>query len=211
MVDKNAKSRICMEDAGKSGLQPDNSRIINLAGYPLRSASRKPALPGDCNHMEEARLDKELERLYKKLPFLWEDYGFHVKYFTRDYGVYYRGFVIGMENNICKLVFEKETNSPVEPIRDYVGTKAALFKPPDYSYFAKSGWYSLTGLIYWLSGVQYESDKNVDKDLDNLSQYLKIHMNKVLDLFKFPDEFDRKLQYYRNLYKENQITVEKIR
>lgn len=36
-------------------------------------------------------------------------------------------------------------------------------------------------------------------------------MNKVLDLFKFPDEFDKKLQYYRNLYRENQITVEKIR
>ena len=36
-------------------------------------------------------------------------------------------------------------------------------------------------------------------------------MDKVIDLFRFPNEFDSKLEYYRNLHKENQITVEKIR
>ena len=161
--------------------------------------------------MKEARLDNELERIYKKLPFLWKDYDFHVRYLTRDYGVPYRGFIIGLENDICKLVFEKESNSPVEPIRDYVGTKSALFTPPGHSYFAEYGWYSLTGLICWLSGVQHEYDKDAEKDLENLSQYLKLQMDKVLDLFKFPDEFDRKLEYYRNLYKEDQVTVEKVR
>lgn len=161
--------------------------------------------------MNEARLDYELERIYKKLPFLWKDYNFHVKYFTRDYGIYYRGFIMGLENDICKLVFEKESNSAVEPIRDYIGMKSALFTPPDYSYFAEYGWYSLTGLIYWLSGVQYEYDKDVDKDLENLSQYLRLHIDKLLDLFKFPNEFDKRLEYYRSLNKENQITVEQIR
>ena len=161
--------------------------------------------------MEEPRLDNELERLHKKLPFLWKNYGFHVKYFTRDYGMYYRGFVIGLENDVCKLVFEKETNSQVEPIRNYVGTRSALFVPPDYSYFAEYGWYSLTGLIFWLSGIQYEVDKDVDRDLENLSQYLKLHMNVLISLFMYPDEFDKKLEYLRNLNKGNQITVEKIR
>jgi hypothetical protein len=161
--------------------------------------------------MNEARLDYELERLYKKLPFLWKDYNFHVKYFTRSYGMYHRGFIIGLENNVCKLIFEKETNSRVEPIRDYVGTKSALFKPPNYSHLAKDGWYSVTGLIYWLTGVQYESNKDVDKDLENVGQYLKLHIDKLLDLFKYPDEFDKKLEYYRNLNKENQLTVDKIR
>jgi len=161
--------------------------------------------------MEETRLDNELERLYQKLPFLWEIYDFHVKYFTRDYGMYCKGFIIGLENDVCKLVFEKESNSPVEPIRDYVGTKSALFTPPNYSYFAEYGWYSLTGLIFWLSGVEYRYIKDVDKDLENLSQYLRIYINKVLDLFKYPEEFDKKLEYYRNLHKENQITVETIR
>ena len=52
---------------------------------------------------------------------------------------------------------------------------------------------------------------DVDKDLENFSNYVKLHIDKVLDLFKFPNEFDKKLDYYRNLYKENQITVEKIR
>lgn len=79
--------------------------------------------------MSEARLDYELERLYKTLPFLWKDYDFHVKYFTRDYGMYYKGFIIGLENDICKLVFEKETNSQVEPIREYVGKKAHYLHP----------------------------------------------------------------------------------
>jgi len=161
--------------------------------------------------MEEARLDNEFERLYKKLPFLWEEYNFHVKYVTRDYGMYYRGFIIGMENDVCKLVFEKESNSPAEPITQFVGTKLSPYTPPDYSYWVKYGWYPVPGLIYWLSGVECERDKNVDKDLENISQYLKLHMDKVLDLFKDPDEVDRKLEYYRNLYQENQITVEKIR
>lgn len=161
--------------------------------------------------MKEARIDNELEKIYEKFTFLWKDYHFHIKYLTRDYGMYYRGFIIGLENDICKLAFEKETNSPVEPIKDYVGTKSALFVPPDYSYLAEYGWYSLTGLIYWLSGVEYEFVKNVDQDLENLSQYLRLHIEKVLDLFKYPDDFDRKLEHYRNLYKENQITVEKIR
>lgn len=69
----------------------------------------------------------------------------------------------------------------------------------------------MTGLIYWLSGVECERDKNVDQDLEKLSEYLSLHMDKVVDLFKFPDDFDKKLEYYRNLNKENQITVEKIR
>jgi hypothetical protein len=51
----------------------------------------------------------------------------------------------------------------------------------------------------------------VDRDLENLSEYLKLHMDKVLDLFRFPDEIDQRLDYYRNLYKQDQITVEKIR
>jgi hypothetical protein len=161
--------------------------------------------------MEEARLDNELERIYKRFTFLWEDYNFHVKYFTRSYGIYYTGFIIGLENEICKLVFEKETGSRVDLIRDHVGKKTALFNPPSYSYFAEDGWYSSTGLIYWLSGVEYEYEKDVDKDLNNLSQYLKLHIDKVLDLFKQPDEFDSKLEYYRNLYKDKQITVHQIR
>ena len=161
--------------------------------------------------MEKLKLDLEIKRLYKKLPFLWEEYDFHIKYLTRDYGMYDRGFIIGLENNICKLVFEKETNSSVEPIRKRVGKKPALFTPPNLSYFAEYGWYHLSGLTYWLSGIEYETVKDVDKDLDNLSNYMKLHMDKVIDLFKFPDEFDSKLEYYRNLYKENQITVEKIR
>jgi hypothetical protein len=164
-----------------------------------------------ANRMEEGRLDNELEGLYKKFSFLWKDYNFHVKYFTRDYGMYGRGFIIGLENEICKILFEKETNSHVEPIRDYVGTKSAMFRPPHYSYFAKYGWYSLIGLIYWLTDMKCESDNDVDNDLENVSQYLKLNIDKLLDLFKYPDEFDKKLEYYRNLNKENQLTVDKIR
>jgi len=161
--------------------------------------------------MKEARLDNEIERIYKKLPFLWKDYSFHLKYFTRDYGMYYKGFIIGLENDYCKVVFEKETNSSVEPITEYVGTKRSIFAPPNYSYFAKDGWYPLPGLIYWLSGVECERDNNVDQDLENVSQYVKLHMDKLLDLFFSPNEFDKKLEYYRNLNKDNQISVDQIR
>src|SRR5688572_20023965 len=161
--------------------------------------------------MEEPRLDNELERLYEKFAYLWKNYDFHVKYFTRAYGMYNRGFIIGLENDVCKLVFEKETNSQNEPLKDYVGTKVALFVPPDYSYFAEYGWYSLTGIISWLSGVQHEAENDVDKDLENLSQYVRLHMDDLIGLFKYPDEFETKLENIRKLYKGKQITVEKIR
>jgi hypothetical protein len=161
--------------------------------------------------MKEISLDNELEKLYQKLPFLWENYSFHVKYFTRDYGMNDRGFLLGLGNNVCNLVFEKETNSQNEPMRSYVGKKSAWFAPPNNAPFAEYGWYPLPGLMYWLSGVECEQSDNMDQDLDNLSQCLKLQMEKILDLFKSPKEFDRKLEYYRNLHKENPITVEKIR
>ena len=161
--------------------------------------------------MEEPRLDNELERLYKKFSFLWEEYEFHVRYLTRDYGMYHRGLIIGLENELCKVVFEKETNSQVEPIRDHVGIKSAVFAPPDCSYLAEYGWHSLTGLIFCLSGVEYEIDKDVDRDLENLSQYLRIHMDNLLELFRDPDEFNSQLERLRNQHKENKITVDMIR
>lgn len=161
--------------------------------------------------MKEAKLDNELEKIYKKFHFLWNSYEFHVMYFTRDYGMYYHGFIIGLGNDTFKLVFERETNSPAESIAINIGTKRSPFAPLNFSYLAKDGWYPLTGLIYWLSGVECERDKNVDRDLENISQYLRFYIDKVLDLFNSPTEFNRKLEYYQSLYKENQITIEKIR
>jgi hypothetical protein len=161
--------------------------------------------------MEKARFDYELDRIYKNYSFLWKIYNFHVKYFTRSYGKYNRGFIIGLENVLCKLIFEKETDSSVEPIKFFVGKKFSSFRPPDESYLAEDGWYPTAGLIFWLSGVQCERFKDVDQDLESVSQYTKIHMDKLLELFKDLDQFDGKLAYYRNLYKEDQITVEKIK
>ena len=161
--------------------------------------------------MDEARLDNELQRLHKKLPYLWEEYGFRVKYLTRSYGMYHRGFVIGLEIDVCILVFDKETNSQVEPINEYVGKKHSLFAPPNHDYFSKDGWYSLTGLIFWLTDARCESISDVDRDLENLSQYLKLRMDKLLELFKNPKEFDSRLEQLRNQHKDNQITVDKIK
>jgi hypothetical protein len=161
--------------------------------------------------MEETRLDNELQRLYKKIPFLWEEYGFHIKYFTRDYGMYHRGFIIGLENGGCKLVFTKETGSINQPIAEFVGGSEASFRLSHSDYSLQDGWYPLTGLIFWLTGIEYEFDKNVDQDLENVSQYLHLYMNKLLDLFRDPNEFNSKLERLRNEHKENQITADKIR
>jgi hypothetical protein len=161
--------------------------------------------------MEESRLDNEIQRIYRALPFLWEKYGYHVKYFTRDYGMYNHGFVVGLESDSCRLVFEKETKSKVEPIRYYIGKHNSPFLPLGDSYLIKDGWYTLPGLLFWLTGVQIERDKNVDKDLDYISQYTQLYIDRLLDLFQYPDELEKKLEYFRNLYKERQITVEKVR
>ena len=161
--------------------------------------------------MEESRLDNEIKRIQKEFPFLWKDYGFHVVFFTRDYGMYYKGFVIGLENKICKLVFTKETSSSNEPIAEYIGGVGASFKLNHSDYSLQDEWYSLTGLTFWVTGVEYEFNKNVDEDLQNVSQYLKLHIDKLLDLFEDTTEFDKKLEHLRNQSKGNQITVEKIR
>lgn len=161
--------------------------------------------------MNEVRLDKDLERLHNKFTFLWKDHGFHVKYFTRDHGMHYKGLIIGLENDLFKLVFEKETNSQVELIREYAGAKRAIFAPQGYSYRIEDGWYPLPSIICWLSGVQCEQAKDVEQDLENISQYLKLHIDKLLDLFRNPNDFEQKLEYYKKLYKDKQITVEKVR
>lgn len=161
--------------------------------------------------MEETRLDNELKKIHHKFSFLWKNYGFHSRYFTRDYGMYYKGYVVGIENSVCKLVFEKETNSMHQPIAISVGKISSSFTPPNYSYYAKYGWYPLTGLIYWLTGVECERAKMVDQDLDYVSEYLKIYVDNLFDLFKYPDEFDGKIEYYRNRFKDSQLTIEKIR
>ncbi len=161
--------------------------------------------------MEEAILDKEMERIYKNMSFLWTTYGCHLKFFTRAYGMYSEGFLIGLENDVCKFLFEREIDSPRDTIRHRVGKKSSVFTPPNRSYLGIYGWYPLPGLIYWLSGMESERAKNVDQDLEHISQYLKLHIDKVLELFEHPDEFDSKLDYYRNLYKDQQITVDQIR
>jgi hypothetical protein len=125
--------------------------------------------------------------------------------------MYSKGFIIGLENDSCRLVFAKETNSPSQSIAEYIGRTSASFKLNNSDYSLQDGWYPLTGFILWLTGIEYEYDKIVDQDLENVSQYLKPHMDKLLDLFKSPEDFDKKSEYYRNLNKENQITVEKIR
>ncbi|MBN2118141.1 MAG: hypothetical protein JW730_16310 [Anaerolineales bacterium] len=159
--------------------------------------------------MEEAILDVEMERIYKQMSFLWTTYGYHLKFFTRAYGR--SGFIIGLENDVCKFLFEKEIDHPRETIRHHIGKKDSPFVPPQHNYWDDYGWYPLPGLIYWLSGVESERGDDIDQDLKFISQYLERHIDKVLELFKHPDEFDSKLEYYRNLYKDKQITVDQIK
>jgi len=95
---------------------PDLEKAVTVA-------ARTRYLQGELNLLDLEELESktgrdygrdllrpELRRIFKQLPFLWEDYNFHVKYLTRDHGMYHRGFLIGLENNSCKLVFEKESN-----------------------------------------------------------------------------------------------------
>ena len=161
--------------------------------------------------MDAPILDTELGKIYKRFLFLWESYGFHVSYCTRDYGIYNRGFVIGLENEVCKMIFEKETTSPVEPVRIHVGKEHSPFAPPSYCYLVSDGWYSLVGLIHLLSGVKRGRFKNADHDLENVSRYVEPRMDMVIDLFRYPDQLDSKVQYYRSLHKDQEITLDKLR
>jgi hypothetical protein len=159
----------------------------------------------------EERLDVELKRLHDKLPFLWQDHGFHVAYLTRDHGSQGEGFILGLENELCRLVFLKQTGSQAEAMRDYVGIKTARFDPPGRSYSAPQGWYPLSGLITWLTGVDYDYVKDVDKDLENLGEYLKLYLHLILDVFSDPAQLPQKLQYHQNANKNRSITSQVLR
>ncbi len=161
--------------------------------------------------MDEPILDIAIARIKAKLPYLWNTYNFNLAYFTRDYGMYYRGFLMGLENDVCRIAFRREYNSVNEPIVGYVGTKKSPFPITSTDYLQRDGWYRLSGLVYWLSGVDYQFEKNVDLNLQDFSEYIQPYMDSILDLFKIPEEIDEKLEHYRNLHKGNQITVEKIR
>lgn len=161
--------------------------------------------------MSEVRLGNELERIHKEFLFLWKDYDFHIKYFTRDHSMHDRGFMIGLGNNVCKLVLKKKTHASDELFTCYVGTRSAWFTPPNDSYSASYHWYALAELSQWLSSDQHDVNNSADKGLEDLSHYLKSHMDRLLALMQDPKEVERKLGCQRNPRNENEITVEKIR
>ena len=161
--------------------------------------------------MEELTLDNQLERLYSKFSFLWKEYGFKATYLTSSYDMYYHGFILGLENDLCRLIFEKDPDPREHLIRDYIGKKSSSFTPPHQNYYAEDGWYSVSGLVFWLTGIQHEGHKDVDLDLDITSQYMKLHMESLLDLYKYPESFEEKMEYYRNSHRGSQITVDKVK
>jgi hypothetical protein len=159
--------------------------------------------------MDELTLDNQLERLHKKFPFLWKEYGFNVTYLTSSYDMYYHGFILGLENDLCRLIFEKDPDPREHLIRDYMGKKSSSFTPANQTYYAEDGWYPVSGLVFWLTGIQYKGHKDVD--LDTTSQYMKLHMDSLLDLYKPPDSFEEKIEYYQHLHRGSKIKVERIK
>jgi hypothetical protein len=176
----------------------------------LRSLPYDKNRSGAINIMEKPTLDNELERLHGNLPFLWEDYGFHLQYFARDFSGAGRRSVIGLENKVCKLLFEKEVGSYPEAIRCLVGTKSAWFDPVNYSHSALYHWYPLTELLDWLEGRQYRAEDDADHDMESISDSLRLHIREILDVLKDPKEAERQLKSNRNLQGGNQVAVEEI-
>lgn len=160
---------------------------------------------------QDIRLDIELERIFKQMDFLWEPHGCHLAYFTRSYGMYHRGFLIGLKHEACKFLFEHETGSRRDTITCYVGKKDALFRPPGDNLSASTGWYSVSDIVYWISGVEREYVKDIDQDLEFLGSYVKNFINEVFDLFRDSAHFDHRLDDYRTRFKGRQITVGQIR
>ncbi len=161
--------------------------------------------------MDNLTLDNQLERLHRNFLFLWNEYGFKVTYLTSSYDTYGHGFILGLENDVCKLAFEKDPDPREYLIQDYIGKKSSPFAPPNQSYYVKNGWYHVSGLIFWLTGIQYGGHQDVDLDLDNTSQYMHLHMESLLGLYRTPKSFEEKLEYYRNLHKGGLITVDKVK
>jgi hypothetical protein len=75
----------------------------------------------------------------------------------------------------------------------------------------KDGWFVLRGLLYWVTGIECENVDDVEMDLDNVSRYLQRNIDQLLDLYKYPDEFDKKIEHYRTTFRDRQIAVDKIR
>lgn len=177
----------------------------------LRSKCHQGWQPEKDINLQDIRLDIELERIFKYMGFLWETNGCHLTYFTRSYGVYHRGFLIGLEHQACKFLFEHETSSRRDTIKCNVGKKDSLFRPPDDELSASTGWYSLSDIVYWISGLEREYAKDIDQDLEYLGLYVQNFINDVFDLFRDSGQFDSRLDNYRKRFRGMQISVEQLR
>ena len=159
--------------------------------------------------MKAHKLENELKKLYKSLPFLWKDYGFHLTYLASGCDGHPHETMMGLASNACKLLFELENCSSLEGVHCRVGTRSAWFSIPGYQYSPLYGWYPFAGLLVWLEGSPYRANENTEIDLAALSHALRLHMDELLELVKEPKKVEEKLAQSRNTH-GNQDRVEDI-
>ena len=119
--------------------------------------------------MDELRLDHEFQRIYEALPFLWEKDNFHAKYFTHDYGMYYRGFVIGLEK-----VFETVDPKLIDSYFWAVNEQALQVA-------IEKGW----KIDYTFDGLSKKEIRNEIRAMDSIASDNKEKVIEIFDGFPF--------------------------
>lgn len=152
--------------------------------------------------MKEYPLDNELKKIQQIFPELWEQYGFHIRYFTKHQSPSGERFILGLGNKTMSFLFDKEMGL-VDKVQFFVGTKNVWFSPPEGRYSKNFGWYSLEELAPLLGNVPTELTDNLEKDVDMLSHYLRSHMAELFELFKDSKALEKNLKSIKSEHGES--------
>lgn len=152
-------------------------------------------------------VSETIKMIRDKFSYLFDDYGFKIAYFTKDYGYHWYGTAVGLssESSNYILMFAREVWA--YPIRIDIAPKGTNFAS-----YASSKWEYLPHIIYLLSGERVKCiERNPAKDLEAQCKYLKPYMDKINTLYETPEHFNKWLEIQEEARKGENITIEQIK
>ncbi len=158
--------------------------------------------------MENTKIQETIGMIRQALPYLFDDYGFKVVYFTPDYGFHWYGTAIGLASTKCKchLICVREIGHSV--IRMDIASKTEAF---DKYETTSLKWQYLPQIIYFLSGKQEVGNADPIESLTQDSEDLKPCMDEIIKLYEKPGYINEWLEVQRQLEKDKPATIEQIK
>ncbi len=154
-----------------------------------------------------AEQDDMRQSILVSFSFLLDQYGFSEEFFDKRYGLYGRGFLLGIGSSNCRFLFVKEPECKHIYIR--VGSTSAPYQEPDAS--GPQNWFSLPAIIHFLSGNAVIIDDRLTwaEMLDYLANRLRPLTEAIIKSFRNRNAIETWLSRYEDfigkLYISNEL------